>query len=1189
MRADAVAIDVSSRASSSASDGDTPLVDPPMLERASTSSSMRRRAFRRHLTSTGDPCLLSASFESWSEYDHDETDATGPRQLLGQQGSSGSLQRSLTMRLPPRASSSLSSTTLSQKSLRRAVSSTVAAPEPMDPLLIRVRKVPSEALLKGQSSSEPTGPSNNPEKAHRTVVIDDSFVLESDVLSHVQASAIRDSRSFVESVAMPPPAVTTTVSSLPPPPRRWWIPNARARRWYGKLLNSYFGYWLVVCSAAVVGIQLITLLVLAVVDDMRGDAKDCNDRLHSLTSMNYMTIPTLFLVLPVVFPSELFGLYDRTTEGRLIRRPYLQLCEVVATGVILFLLYFAAEQIHMVPVTSKCHKHFNFAQFVLLYAGYTLWFVLGTQIFIFVRFLSHLKLQADGVDDATHTSTMSKWIRRLTTPPTFSRRRRQIKLFKKLLYRAVARGDLAYAENLFSVAPTEYGIHSVTELYTPPTLWLYAFARSSKNPLHVAAMRGHLAMVQLLIREGFDVNVLDKVARVNFNLGLLFKVITRVLVTAQDGFKSPLRQVLCSVLLPPLHGAVAAGHLQVVRELLEHGADVDALPRASFYYRAAVLPAIFVADDPQVLRLLVSHGANFLHVATTSLMDRMATYATPLQRSAFTQRSAITEYLLECGADVALTPLHSAAAAGNKRQVKRLLMHGTHVDALGERVEGVQQRTPLHWAAIVGQEDTALVLLKRGATVDARDRYGRTPLHWAARNNHAKVVAVLLNHNADPMATDNDGVPVLSFAAEADGVTVDVVASLLAAGADARYQHPESGDTALHIALQRENRATAMSLIKCGSNMMLTNYAGRRAVDCTTSTELQFALKKEAGSRDVMISYTHSHFAFAQQVREYLEEHCALTCWMDTMDPSGIGGGAVWREEIARGIHNCSLVLSIVCGGYTKSEWCLKELAFAKFIHKPVLALIVEEGAGGLAPLDALVPQHCRVPFNSFITEKHYDAPRRVRFDVDEEAFAAHWGQVLPLLMRLKATARRLEDESPDEEEVESEERTLMKPVVEEEETKQEEAEENETQPQAPDQSVVLLYSPRPESTLCERLQTDLQAFGFASRVLTPSKATSSEELLQGGRMLIVLLETPSDPETTATALTHLTLLLRAAETHQVRVVPIVVRSNFLSFSNLYTLARSQLLYFVEGVGYSQSMTALLRHLREGGVSDSRR
>jgi ankyrin repeat protein len=398
------------------------------------------------------------------------------------------------------------------------------------------------------------------------------------------------------------------------------------------------------------------------------------------------------------------------------------------------------------------------------------------------------------------------------------------------------------------------------------------------------------------------------------------------------------------VLLPPLHGAVAAGYVHVVRELVNRGADVNMIPRASVYYRQAELPPIFVADDPQVLQLLVSHGANFLHIAAVALSGstprKRRMLATPLQQSAFTLRSDLSDFLIECGGDVALTPLHSAAARDDVHAISKLLTawHSTLVDTRGERVEGVFRRTPLHWAAIAGSLKAATLLLDHGADPNARDRDGRTPLHWAARNNRPEIVSLLIHRGADPNAVDStiDQLPVVCFAAEAEDVSVHVFASLARAGASLHTQvTARGGDTALHIALQHENRQTALSLIKCGANMMTTNTLGKRAVDCTTSTELQFFLKREAGTRKIMISYTHSHFQLAQRVREYLETREQLTCWLDTMDPSGIGGGAVWREEIARGISNCSLVLSLVSDGYARSEWCLKELALAKLLRKP--------------------------------------------------------------------------------------------------------------------------------------------------------------------------------------------------------------------------------------------------------------
>ncbi|KAI9918869.1 hypothetical protein PsorP6_011736 [Peronosclerospora sorghi] len=138
-----------------------------------------------------------------------------------------------------------------------------------------------------------------------------------------------------------------------------------------------------------------------------------------------------------------------------------------------------------------------------------------------------------------------------------------------------------------------------------------------------------------------------------------------------------------------------------------------------------------------------------------------------------------------------------------------------------------------------------------------------------------------------------------------------------------------------------------------------------------------------------MISFTHSHAHFAARLREHLESQEQLTCWMDTMDPSGIGGVAVWREEIARGITNCSLVLSIVCHGYTKSEWCLIELALTKLLRKPVLGLIVEEDhPAAMASLEPLLPSRHRIRFTDFVVAKRHENPRTVVFKIDDAASA---------------------------------------------------------------------------------------------------------------------------------------------------------------------------------------------------------
>lgn len=114
--------------------------------------------------------------------------------------------------------------------------------------------------------------------------------------------------------------------------------------------------------------------------------------------------------------------------------------------------------------------------------------------------------------------------------PGLTKSGRSAKVFKKKLYRAVYRGEVETAQKLLMEAKETYSIACVSDLYHSPVMWCYAFAQSCKNPLHVAAAHGNYDMVHLLILNGFDVNALDKVARVNFNLGLLFKICTRILV-----------------------------------------------------------------------------------------------------------------------------------------------------------------------------------------------------------------------------------------------------------------------------------------------------------------------------------------------------------------------------------------------------------------------------------------------------------------------------------------------------------------------------------------------------------------------------------------------------------------------------------------------------------------------------------
>jgi len=144
--------------------------------------------------------------------------------------------------------------------------------------------------------------------------------------------------------------------------------------------------------------------------------------------------------------------------------------------------------------------------------------------------------------------------------------------------------------------------------------------------------------------------------------------------------------------LTPLHYAVNASALAVVRTLLQHGADPDAVDRdglAPLHYAAAAThPPVF--SHSGVIDLLIAHGAN------VNVRDG------------------------QCR-----TPLHLAAAVGNSALVRFLLSAGATVDAV-ERILG---ETPVNIAAAYGRYDAMHELCEAGCDVNIADKHGVAPLY----------------------------------------------------------------------------------------------------------------------------------------------------------------------------------------------------------------------------------------------------------------------------------------------------------------------------------------------------------------------------------------------------------------------------------------------------------------------------
>ncbi|GMF29240.1 unnamed protein product [Phytophthora fragariaefolia] len=676
-----------------------------------------------------------------------------------------------------------------------------------------------------------------------------------------------------------------------------------------------------------------------------------------------------------------------TSVSKIRRRFVFQLCEVLA---VMALVYDSGLVIYFLRIlfTGAIYACDSYEMHLFTLGGAVCYVGLFVVLYYFARYREHIKMQLGAFTENDQTGDIRKRAADVSQGVKSTVPNKMISVIRTRLYHATRRGDrlemreiLEFAKNR-GLTSIEYGFPR--KVYAAPKIRLQFFSASRRNPVHVAAYHGNIRALELLEEYGFDMTALDKYNRVHFSTGSLFWYFARIFIKRpSNSVENADVSLFHSTLLTPLHCAVVTGQVETVRWLLERGAPPGTLAQSSC--RSNQVPPLFLAEHAEIARELLLHGADPLVIPDPGFMNTM----TPLQLAYVRGNYAVAQELEEWGSDVALTPFHLAAARNDVLAVRKYISRKTDVDCLGEMgYIGLNRRTPLHWAAISGSTEAVDALLKGGADPNFQDARGRSPLHWAAKLNKLEVVRSLLVANADPNLADGEFMTPLMCAASALDASSELFSELTAAGGDIRYQLPTTGDTALHLAVRQENEASALAALASGGDLMRMNHEGLRPLDCTASTRLLFELKRAAGQRDVMISYTHSHLEFARRLRQSLEE-ANVTTWLDLMDPSGIGGGAVWREEIARGITNASVVLCIITEDYASSEWCLKELALAKQVGTPILAVSTE---GAIVDENLQVYLYTRqiIPFEPAIVDIRQDEGR-VEYEYDEGRYRSQF------------------------------------------------------------------------------------------------------------------------------------------------------------------------------------------------------
>eukprot|EP00598_Pedospumella_elongata_P014451 CAMPEP_0185012298 /NCGR_PEP_ID=MMETSP1098-20130426/98228_1 /TAXON_ID=89044 /ORGANISM="Spumella elongata, Strain CCAP 955/1" /LENGTH=906 /DNA_ID=CAMNT_0027541353 /DNA_START=82 /DNA_END=2803 /DNA_ORIENTATION=+ len=307
------------------------------------------------------------------------------------------------------------------------------------------------------------------------------------------------------------------------------------------------------------------------------------------------------------------------------------------------------------------------------------------------------------------------------------------------------------------------------------------------NALHYAAFNGHKDVIQELLNAGADVNA---VTTDNYSAFMLAtssnEVLTKVNGAAQVGNFALVRRLLKKgadvhfvenkkLGYNALHYAAFNGHKDVIQELLNAGADVNAVTTDN--YSAFMLATL--GGFTEVVEMLLQTTQPDLTV-TTKDESQPHNGLTCLHLAVMSGNNDIVFMLLSQGANakavtnMGYSVLHLAAELGHTPILSTLLSESVSIDRLQRTVLG---NTALHLAVASGVRKSVAKLLQHSkAYIDVPDPDGYTALHMAVSYQLPYIVELLLDNGANVNTQSTTGqTPIMEAVIQGENVMVEML------------------------------------------------------------------------------------------------------------------------------------------------------------------------------------------------------------------------------------------------------------------------------------------------------------------------------------------------------------------------------------------------------------------------------
>jgi ankyrin repeat protein len=209
-----------------------------------------------------------------------------------------------------------------------------------------------------------------------------------------------------------------------------------------------------------------------------------------------------------------------------------------------------------------------------------------------------------------------------------------------------------------------------------------------------------------------------------------------------------------------LYSAAANGHHEIAKLLLEHGAypnpevesSADALSRAISNSDQRMIELLCSYGAARAVHLLAYYGDVQTAAAVFNANPALADDPEALANAAGQGHEAFVRLLLRCQPDLPKRLTFPAWSVGAKTRDLNGLLFQHGMNASQRNWLGI---TALHEFARKGDVEKAELFIEHGADLDARDEdICSTPLGWAAKYGQTAMVELLLKRGAKPNLPD---------------------------------------------------------------------------------------------------------------------------------------------------------------------------------------------------------------------------------------------------------------------------------------------------------------------------------------------------------------------------------------------------------------------------------------------------